>query len=168
MTFQKRLDRSRDVGQICPPLVHPTVDGCVAHFEQNGLFFDHEGLLLEPFLTEAQKKQAGETKKADGGGESKADATTKKPPKAAKTRTEKRETEPAKKQSGSDDLNLEAWLRGEEVYPEFRVKKVVRDRYNRVFNNINDLVQFLVVDESLVHRDVLKDDFRKLITPASE
>ena len=126
MAIPKRLDRSRgDVGQFFPPLQHPS--GCSAHYEQDGFHFDHEGNLLAAYLTDEQK---AEMEKQDKG---KAATTTtpqaKKP--AAATRKEKREAAPKPQEQGSDQLNLEAFLRGEEKYPEFRVKKVVRDRYNR-------------------------------------
>lgn len=162
MTVKLRLDKSRDAGQISPPLKHPTLEGVTAHYEQNGLFFDHEGAVLPAFNPDQQKRLADIEAGTVPAVEPKA---AKKAAGEKKTASEKRAAAPKQKPSGSDQLNLVGWLMGEEKAQEYRVKKVVRDRYNRVFGNMTDVVQFLVVDQSLVSRDQLSEPLRKLITP---
>lgn len=160
----RRLDRSRSAGQYFPPIPHETVPGATAHFEQDGMKFDHDGVLIEAFLTPEQKK------KLDAKAAQAAAPAPKTGEPAAKTepqtRLEKRQANPDKdKQPGGDQLNLVAWLMGEERYQEFRVKKVVRDRYSRQFGSINDLVEFLVTDQHLVQPEQLAPEFKSIFGP---
>lgn len=185
MAYTLRLDRSRDAGQYFPPISHPSVEGAVAHFEQDGFPFDHEGRLAEAFLTIEQKKKLDGMASAKPVGKkpAKTDAKTEakteaapdgegdapKPPKPPATYRDKRAVEEAaanEKKPGSDQLNLEMWLRGEVKYPEYRIKQAVRARYNRAFDNIKDVVEFLVTTENLVAIEHIKPEYQKMLVTA--
>lgn len=169
MTIKRRLDKSRSAGTIFPPMPHADDPTAVAHYEQDGFYFDHEGRVLEAFLTPEQRKQfepvAPKPPKPAASGQPEEDGEDDTPPQPApapkkpKTRQEKLAEKNPKKPASGDDLNLEMWLRGEAKYQEFRVKKVVRDRYNRVCSGTQELVRFLVEEVNLVPKEALKPEF---------
>jgi len=145
----KQLDRSRPFGTVFPPL------GAV-HFEQDGHQFDHEGNHLAE--VPADPPTPSTTKQATPKGRQKKDkaatqpaAPTAKTKTKGKTKTEKTpaKPDPAPQTAAKGDdtgINLESWLKGKEQYPEFKIKQVVRARFNRVVNNMPDTVYFLVAD----------------------
>lgn len=172
MASTRRIDRSRgDAGQISPPMKHQKVPNCVAHYTQDGFMFDQHGKLLEAFLTTEQKKKLdvhGDKPKApnpnaaaDKEGEKESN------PSVPKTRLEqRREHEMQKADNG--DVNLAAWLTGDEKYPEYRVKNTVRARYSVVFGNVADLARFLVMEQRLVPIEDVREDLRVQIVPPQD
>jgi len=186
MRIPTRLDKSRPSGQHFPPLKNEKDVNQIAHFEQDGFQFDNTGKLLTAWLTPEQKKAwtaqakppdqkknepaGGESEQDGAGGESAgAETAGEDAVQAPMTRGEiRRQEEENKRHAGSDDLNLNAWLRGDEKYPEFRVKKVVRDRFSRVFDKIGDLVEFLVTDENIEVFENLKPEFKAILTAPAQ
>lgn len=62
-----------------------------------------------------------------------------------------------------DDVNLEAWLRGEMTYPWFAITKAVRSRHNANISKQADMVDFLIRDLKVIPEDQLSADLRQLL-----
>lgn len=62
-----------------------------------------------------------------------------------------------------DDINLEAWLRGEVNYPWFSITKAVRTRHNANISKQSDMVEFLVRDLKIVPEDQVGADLRQFL-----
>lgn len=152
-----RLDRSRSYGTAHgerPPgdkhqLVQFTQDGI--HFDAHGLHIDD---LIEDDKTRALvdrrlKRQAGPREDEDDAGGSAGTGIDPSPTGGGS---------PA-----STDVNLEAWLRGEEKYQWFAITKAVRDRYSQNISKQFDMVTFLVYDEKVIPEDQLSPDLAELL-----
>src|SRR5262249_19979800 len=139
-----RLDKSRYFstihGQRVPDDPHQH-----SHFLQDGIHFDAEGLHLDHLVDDEKtralvdrrlKRQVKAAPKADDAGGSVDD-------------------DDVNDQGGgqSDEVNLEAWLRGTAKYPWFNVTKAVRDRYSSNITKQVDMVDFLVNEAKLVPID---------------
>lgn len=146
--YAKRLDKSRDFGTY-----HPADQG--AHYNQDGLDFDHEGYIVESRLTPEQKAKLA---KKPASAPHKQHAP--KPPKPAK---EPGEGEGGGEAPTKDGLNLEAWLRGEEDYNFDHVRHAVKDRYSVWKTGKRDLILFLVDEQKLVEAERLSDEYKTLI-----
>ncbi len=150
--FSIKIDAKRPYGEI-----HPNLDGAL--FEQDGLFFDAAGLLLEDKLTPDQRKaleerearakaeRAAEAARrkalAEAGlldeGEVQSEAGAKKARKAAAAAAET-----AKNGEGPD---LAQWARGAVQLPFDKVQNAVRELYGRQVTNVTDAID--VVAEAL-------------------
>jgi hypothetical protein len=156
-----RLDKSRNFstihGERPPGDRHQ-----FAHFCQDGIFYDAQGLHLDDLIEDEDiralverrlKRQAKTAPKeepaadaGDGGGDDEAGSLSSEP-------------------VSLDDVNLEAWLRGEANYPWFSVTKLVRDRYHQNITKTLDMIEFLVIDEKLVPVEGLAPKFKELLKP---
>lgn len=151
--YMKRLDRTKDFGQYCPP-------DQGAFYNQDGFDFDHEGRIVEARLTQEQRERL------------------KKKPPAAKPAAQKQDQDPKAPETGSSDsgdrdtgsggdedgINLEEWLRdGLDSYPFPDVQKTVRSRFSIWKTSKRDLIEFLVEDQKVISHDDLADDMKALI-----
>lgn len=69
--------------------------------------------------------------------------------------------------SAEDEVNLQAWLRGQIEYPPHLVRSAYRNRYNRAQTKISDLVVDLVLDEKLIPEDELAPKFKGYLPQAA-
>lgn len=156
-----RLDRSRHYGTIHGE--RPPGDRHqLAHFTQDGITFDSQGFHLDDLieddkvraLVDRRLKRAGAPKaEADDAGGSDDDDIDDPAPKGAGS------------QSQSSDVNLEAWLRGEEKYQWFLVTKTVRERYSQNLSKMIDMLEFLIEDEKVIPFSDLSPEFAALMKP---
>jgi hypothetical protein len=135
-----RMDRSKPFAQIRGQR-HPGDPFATAHFQQDGIHYDAHGLHLEHLLDDEAKllverrlkRQLKSAPKKTGAGEGSNDG------------------DPDGDTSGSsDDVNLEAWLRGDAKYEWFKVTAAVRERYQKNLSKQIDVVDFLVNEEKVV------------------
>jgi hypothetical protein len=61
------------------------------------------------------------------------------------------------------DVNVEAYLTGQENYDFNKVRAVVRERKGKWCTSKRDLVEFLVLEEKVVERDKLSDEFKAML-----
>lgn len=148
-----RLDRSRYSATVHGQRTQGDKHQLV-HFIQDGIHFDAEGLHLDDLveddetraLVDRRLKKQGKAAKGDsaGGGSD--------------------NTDPEEKSSGSDDdVNLEAWLRGEQKYEWFKIAKVGRDRFQKNITKQADMVDFLVNDQKIIAKDQVAPSLRALL-----
>ena len=157
-TARLRLDRSRPFAQIrgqrSPGDPHQLV-----HFQQDGIHFDSQGLHLDHLigtdelrsLVEKRLKRQAKSapKKADAGEGDNGDPE-----------------DDASGSPGGDDVNIDAWLRGEAKYPWFAITKTVRERYKSNKTTQVDVVDFLVNEQKIVPISDLAPELAKLLNPA--
>lgn len=155
-----RLDRSRPHGTIHAERL-PGDPHQNAHFTQDGITFDAQGLHIDELIQDDKiralvdrrlKKQSAPKPAAedDAGGSDEAD------------------DDPAPSGAGSaasTDVNLEAWLRGEEKYQWFLVTKTVRERYSQNISKLTDMIVFLVEDEKVIPESELSAEFAAILKP---
>lgn len=161
-----RMDRSKPFstvhGERMPGDLHQNT-----HFFQDSMPFDAGGLLIYDAIEDPKIKaiadrklkklpaaKTGESRSADGdsagdddldpdndaGGDSKPPAST-----------------------SPDDVNLEAWLRGEATYPWFSITKAVRERHSSNISKQSEMVEFLVRDLKIIPEDQVAADLRDLL-----
>lgn len=132
-----RMDRSRKFSTVHGE----SVPGDVNHgvfYKQDGLPFDAAGILVEARLTPDQRNLADHKIKK---------LKAVKPVKnEAGDDDEPAETEGA----ASDDVNFEAWLRGEVRYPPFTLFGAAKKRFQVNKTKIADLVEFLVFEQRVI------------------
>ncbi|HLN10742.1 MAG TPA: hypothetical protein VK281_17525 [Xanthobacteraceae bacterium] len=142
-----RLDRSKPHG-----IVYGVIEDGV-HFHQDGLPFNAHGHLVAAKLTEEQRAKA----------ENKARRRAKAAPGDDAAEPVKAASRGAPDPQADDtpgDVNLDAWLRGEQKYLFDAVRTAIRSRYNRDVGAIADAVEFLVLEESLVPIDQVTPPLR--------
>ncbi len=159
-----RMDRSKPFstvhGERVPGDPHQNT-----HFFQDNMPFDAAGLLIydaiddpkikaiaDRKLKKAPAAKTGESRSAEGDGddgdddhETDNDADGDKKPPASVS---------------PDDVNLEAWLRGEQAYPWFSITKAVRERHNANISKASDMVEFLIRDLKIIPQDQVSDELR--------
>jgi hypothetical protein len=155
-----RMDRSRPFGTIHGERT-PGDKYALAHFSQDGIFFDAQGLHIDELVEDDKvralvdrrlKKSSKPAADGDAGGSDETD-------------TDPAETKPAGSDSAPEDVNLEAWLRGEAKYPWFAITKRVRERYSQNISKQVDMIEFLVMDEKVIPIDQLDPALAELLKP---
>lgn len=166
-----RMDRSKPFSTIHgdrgPGDQHQFVQ-----FKQDGLPFDAEGkLLIEAISVDDTKnrekaKRLIERAKARAGGE-KAPAVPE-PQKASDQDSLNTGTDETDHDSGAGggagEVNLEAWLRGEQKWPWFQIAAAIRTRFAKNVTKQADAVQFLVRDEKIISDADVTEAFRSYLT----
>lgn len=147
--YAKRLDKSRSFGSYHPP-------DTGAFYTQDGYDFDHEGYIVEAKLTPEQREQLAKKPMKQPAPKKPAAAKPPAPP-------VEDEEPPSSDEYSADDLNLEAWLRGEEDYSFPDVQQAVKARYSVWKTSKRDLLLFLVEDQKLVEEDALSDEFKAVV-----
>lgn len=71
----------------------------------------------------------------------------------------------AAKAEPDDDINLEAWLRGEVDYEQFALLKAAKTRYSRNYTRLRDLVEDLVYDEKILPEDQVAPRLIRMLSP---
>jgi hypothetical protein len=161
-----RMDRSKDFstihGERTPDDRHARV-----HFYQDGLPFDAQGFYLDGFLDDSSdpdgkiralaerrlRKLEGQALPADAD----AEALDEELAKAG-----------AKGGAGQgDDVNLEAWARGEAQYIFGEVRAAIKKRFGQVVKDQKGAIELLALDEKVVPEDQLALPFKQLIGVAA-
>lgn len=165
-TPKLRMDRSKPFstvhGERLPGDVHQNT-----HFFQDSMPFDAAGYLIYDAIEDPKIKAIADRKlkklpaaktseprsaEGDSDGDDGVDADTD----AGGATSPPASTSP-------DDVNLEAWLRGEEAYPWFSITKAVRERHNANVSKQADMVEFLVRDLKIIPEDQVGEDLRLLL-----
>lgn len=154
-----RLDRSRSYGIVRGEVTQSNPAYGVA-YQQDGLYFDARGALVPPG---DQKEPWFEVITDDAGRErtvrhyplwtKEMYATYEK--KVAKLKVRETPDEPEAEESDDvtlqgEQVNLEAWLRGNFLYEPFEIFAAVKERYHQNMHRVRDVVQHLVEEERLV------------------
>ena len=155
-----RMDRSKPFGTVhgerLPGDVHQNT-----HFFQDGMPFDAGGLLVYEAIEDPKIKALADRKlkklpaakpEADGDG---ADDDDRDNDAGGDS------TPPVSAPTSPDDVNLEAWLRGEASYPWFAITKAVRERHSNNISKQAEMVEFLVRDLKIVPEDQVAADLRQ-------
>ena len=129
-----KLDRSRDFATV-----HG--EGMTHAFEQDGIPFDHQGVLVAGLVPDHKK-----------------DLVERKLKRLARLEEPMGPTDDESDEGGDavadgSDMNFEAWLKDEVRYPQHEVFKEAKKRFSKVFTNYRDLAEFLVFDENICSRD---------------
>ncbi len=141
-TPRLRLDRSKPFATIHGQR-HPDDPHLRAKFQQDGIHYDSEGLHIDSLIADDEtralvdrrlKRQARSAPKKDGAGEG----------------SDGDPGDGSSGSSGDDDVNLEAWLRGEAQYQWFAITKLVRDRFKMNITKQADMVDFLVNEQKVI------------------
>lgn len=158
-----RMDKSRYFstvhGDRGPDDPHAKVN-----FYQDGLPFDAQGLLLVEAIPADDKAALAKAdkliKKA-----SKNTVKTPPPPDGEVTDETGGADDDDGDQSGGnpDDVNLEAWLRGEQKYPWFAVTKAIRTRFAKNITKTEDAVAFLVNEQGIVAKENVAAAYQPMI-----
>ena len=156
-----RMDRSKDFstihGERTPGDPHARV-----HFFQDGLPFDSQGFYLDGFLDDSSdpegklralverrlRKLEGQPLPADAD----AEALDEQVAKAG-----------AKGGAGQDDVNLEAWARGEAQYIFGEVRAAIKKRFGQVVKDQKVAIELLALDEKVVPEDQIAPAFKQLL-----
>lgn len=69
--------------------------------------------------------------------------------------------------SAEDEVNLQAWLRGQIEYPPHLLRSACRKRYGRAQQKISDLVVDLVLDEKLIPEEELAPKLKSYLPTAA-
>jgi hypothetical protein len=161
-----RMDRSKPYstvhGERPPGDIHQNT-----HFFQDGMPFDAAGHLLLDAIEDPKIKAIAERRlkklpaaktdnarsaDGDGDGDDGSDVDN----------DAGGDTKPPASIS-PDDVNLEAWLRGEETYPWFAITKAVRTRHGSNITKQADMVEFLVRDLKIIAEDQVGADLRQFL-----
>ena len=153
-----RMDRSRPFGEIHGDR-GPGEKYSLAHFTQDGIFFDASGLHIDE-LVEDDKVRALVDRRLKKAAKPAGDAGG-----SDETDDDPGETKAPGSDSAPDDVNLEAWLRGEAKYPWFAITKRVRERYSQNISKQIDMIEFLVEDEKVIPMDQLDPALAQLLKP---
>jgi hypothetical protein len=62
-----------------------------------------------------------------------------------------------------EDVNLEAWLRGDVKYPPHQIYKACRKRYSKNHTSIRSVVNDLVLDEELIPENEVAPELARLL-----
>src|SRR6266403_1634016 len=151
-----RMDRSRPFGTVHGERL-PGDKSATAHFTQDGICFDAQGLHIDD-LVEDEKVRALVDRKLKKAAKPAGDAGG-----SDETDDDPGETKAPGSDSAPDDVNLEAWLRGEAKYPWFAITKRVRERYSQNISKQIDMIEFLVMDEKVIPLDQLDPALLDLI-----
>lgn len=157
-----RMDRSKDFstihGERAPSDPHARV-----HFYQDGLPFDSQGFYLAGFLDDSNdpdgrlralverrlRKLEGQALPADADADALDDQLTK---------------SGAKGGAGQgDDVNLEAWARGEAQYIFGEVRAAIKKRFGQVVKDQRGAIELLALDEKVVPEDQIALPFKQLL-----
>ena len=139
-TSSIRLDRSRSHDVVFPP-------ESGAHFYQDGLYFCHEGKVVEDMIDAhgekaiRRKTARAAAKKAAEEAYAKALAEDGVDPEQIAIEVEKA------RETGSTDtgaLDLVAWAKGEKKYQFFAVRKAFQEQHGKHINDRNDAIDWLV------------------------
>jgi hypothetical protein len=154
------MDRSKPFatvhGERSPGDVHQNI-----HFFQDGMPFDAGGLLVYEAIEDPKIKALADRKlkklpaakpEADGDGADDDDRDNDAGGDSAP---------PVSTPTSPDDVNLEAWLRGEASYPWFAITKAVRERHSNNISKQAEMVEFLVRDLKIVPEDQVAADLRQ-------
>jgi hypothetical protein len=150
-----RLDRSRPHGTIHGERA-PGDRHQLAHFTQDGITFDAQGFHIDE-LIEDDKTRALVDRRLKKVGAPKPDADD-------AGGSDDADNDPAPPGAGSaasTDVNLEAWLRGEEKYEWFLITKTVRERYSQNISKAVDMIEFLIEDMKVIPLSELAPEFAK-------
>lgn len=148
-----RLDRSKHFSTIHGN--RPNGDPHqIAKFQQDGIHFDAQGLHIDALVPDDKrellekrlKRQIKAAPKKDSAGEG-----------------DVKDDPDDESGSSDDDVNLEAWLRGEAKYDWFAITKTMRDRYKKNLTKQVDVVEFLVRDQKIVTPDQLDPKLAALL-----
>ena len=120
MLDRLKLDRGRYFSTV-----HYGEGGGHVAYKQDKLPFDGDGNLVESELTPELRKAAEE--------------------KAAKFKVVQ-QRDGSTVLEGGDQVNFEAWLKGEINYPPAKLFAALRETHNMTVNNFQDAVEFLVSD----------------------
>lgn len=157
-----RMDRSKYFSTIHGERT-PSDEYRQAHFAQDGLYFNAAGHLILELVPE-DKKAAVEARLRKINKDAPAQAA----PAVAQKTSEIADDDDAgdddedvvSDDGPSEEVNLEAWLRGEQQVQWFKVAAAIRDRYKKQVNNSADAVVFLV-EEGVVPADQVGDKLKK-------
>lgn len=153
-----RLDRSRPHGTIHGE--RPPGDRHQqAHFTQDGITFDSQGFHIDE-LIEDDKVRALVDRRLKKQGAPKADDDD--------AGSDNAETDPPPTGGGSPastDVNLEAWLRGEEKYQWFTITKTVRERFSNNITKATEMIEFLIYDQKIIPEADLAPEFAAQLKP---
>lgn len=138
------LDRSRAFGYV---------QGDTAHnikFEQRGWPYDAHGHLIESALTPAQKATLADKRE-------RAVKRAVEQPVQAEALLDEEEIEDIvdkkvaeEDPDSDDDVNLEAWLKGEQKYPAHELQAALKKRFGVNKARLADIALYLVEDKKLV------------------
>lgn len=172
-TVKVRMDRSKYFSTVHGER-EPGDPHALVHFYQDGLPFDSQGFLL-PEHPDSVKLQAvvdrklKKAAKLAGGNRDVPDVTD---PAytagaAAQPVPPPDEDEDDDAEPTVDDINIEAWLRGEANYEWFAVTSAIHKRYAKRVSKQVDAVDFLVnnPDTKVVAYTELRPAFKKLLQP---
>jgi hypothetical protein len=158
-TSKLRLDRSRTFSQIRGQR-HEGDPHQRAHFQQDGIHFDSHGLHIDELITDEKTREI-------------VDRRLKRQMKNASKKEDAgvvEEGDPVDVSTGSstsDEVNLEAWLRGEEKYEWFKITTIVRDRFKVNITKQVDMVEFLVNEQKIIPIDEIDPKLADLLKPQS-
>lgn len=157
-----RMDRSKPFatvhGERLPGDLHQNT-----HFFQDSMPFDAAGLLIYDAIEDPKIKAIADRKlkkmpaakpAAEGDGDGADDDDP--------DNGTGGDTKPPASTS-PDDVNLEAWLRGEMSYPWFSITKAVRERHSQNISKQADMVEFLVRDLKIIPEDQVGADLRQFL-----
>lgn len=159
-----KLDRSKPYGEVHPPGFKG------AHYQQGPFHFDAHGDLVHDMVdahgqAELKRREiragaAAAAAKAEQEYLAKAGLAPE-PKAAAPQPREPIEEAPPEPLTSNDDepedgIDLAGWLKGEKVYPFFKVTKAIRDTYGRSVMDKSTAKEFLIYDIKLVDQDDVK------------
>lgn len=155
-----RMDRSKPYstvhGERLPGDLHQNT-----HFFQDNMPFDAAGLLIYDAIQDPKIKAIADRKLKKLPEAKPAAADSNDGADGPDPDNDAGDKPPASVAPG--DVNLEAWLRGEEAYPWFSITKAVRERHNANISKQSDMVEFLIRDLKIIPEDQLADDLRALL-----
>lgn len=168
-TPRLRMDRARYYSTVHGERV-PDDRHAGVHFYQDGLPFDAQGFFVPDILDDkndpggkARALYERRLKKLAGKGAAPADADAGADDGSDPADAAADADDPATVLKDDDDINLEAWLRGEAQYQFFVVKAAVRKRFHQNLSDQRSIVQHLVEEEKVIPIGQLSAHNRKLL-----
>lgn len=139
-----KLDRSRHFNQTSPPA--PSPEGRIAHFSQDGFYFDVEGNIIDGMMS-AEDRARYQQMKIEMEAERKADEARRKAfaeagidPDSVTYKTVRAES------NEPDHVDLRQWVMRKQRYPWARVRDAIREKYQFVATSGDAARRFLVED----------------------
>lgn len=132
------------------------------HFYQDGLPFDAHGILVPELVKSPEHKALVDRKMKKLAAAMKAADTSADEDKSADDADEG-DSANVSTASTADDVNLEAWLRGEAKYHFFAIREAIRKRFSHNIKDQRNAIEILVLDEKIVSEDELAPAFRALL-----
>jgi hypothetical protein len=142
------LDKTRPYGEVHGEVPHGLT------YEQDGLPFDAYGKLIDALLTTEMRGKVAQRRKAP--------AAAPPPPQVPDGEPEGgSEAEGASlPPTPPDEVNLEAWVKGQQNYYPFSIFKAAKARYAKNFTSLKQLAEFLVEDAKVVTWDEVAPKYR--------